>query len=163
MVSSFLYINLNQGGENMGNYPLRRQVADTVIEIFDEHEIPYFIGGSYRFDMQSDSSDIDLFVCCDPTLVWEAIESLPRTETQCPPYQPAVIQCQLLGGLIHLTIFDESRRKKFDSLAQEHIQICKLLDSNPALKGAAWNLKRAGVKGRVLYDALSKVAKAEVG
>ena len=135
----------------------KKSIMKVFINFLIYRDVPHFIGGSIRFGWETFLSDIDIFACMDCCGInINELRCFPCVENKLGAYTDGVDhQYSLLGGVIHLSVFETKNMASFRRLEEEHKLVESFLKTKPNLLQMMKEIKYNGnVKGKVLYRAI---------
>ena len=130
-----------------------------ITEVFDLTCTPYFLGGSFRFGYQNNSSDMDLFILCNnpdifiKELFSEDVDSIAINSSYSS--ETGGVHHKGFNGLVDFIFIKDE--KSFCALKNEHEEISKFLVKNSYLRDFISNLPASNLKGKDIYRTLKKL------
>lgn len=152
---------------------MRTQVSErvkagfaSVLEgVFQDLQLPYFLGGSRRFSYDHEGSDTDYFVLCeDKQFMDNLISGLVEAGFRGSPNDPDYSTTEgfhflvSLPGVVHVVIL--YKKDCYERLEEEHKQVEALVAGQPILRQMARALRQQDVKGGDVFRTLLRVASA---
>ena len=138
-------------------------LVKAVENIFDNLNLPFFLGGSRRFRYDHSRSDTDLFVLVqdkqDEAVLVRCLGELSFMEKPKEigySMNPAFRLIMTLGSICHVVIL--TSRMVYESISEDHERVAHYVASNPILQEFARELGQIGVSGSHTYRALAKLS-----